>query len=318
MTCDFQNTSLSEIIKIAAGRDESRPSSKNIRAAKSELKRIYNNIQPYKNFPDFLNNINLSQFEKKFWELPKIPNTHDVFNCSPQPLEFKLWIDIHLHVFIAREDDGSNACHVNERNIEMWVRFANDLFHGMRIRIGFDPNKDVEFFDHSNTNNASVVQFEQDIKNGQTTSPDIDAILKLHELGRKFPKKMVAVCRRGRNDSLGQGYSSYANPAGPHGVPKLDDDVNNPHFQYNHVVLPEYDPFFVSIFAHEVGHYLGLHHVIDPDNNNHNFMRYGSHHVNGVSSNGIPILPQTITIHPGQEQRMLDVVAERAAFGLSI
>ncbi|TNE44626.1 MAG: hypothetical protein EP343_28620 [Deltaproteobacteria bacterium] len=134
-------------------------------------------------------------------------------------------------------DDGSRAASITPAQVKQWVDEANKVFAVAKITFQFDPSKD--FSQHKSTllnriNSASDPDWQQAVNEG-------------NKVALSHPGKMTVFFRYGRGSQPTGGGFSWTN--------------------YDFVVMPGFDKTFVcghqniTLFAHEVGHYLGLHHT---------------------------------------------------------
>jgi len=149
------------------------------------------------------------------------------------------WYEVRLHVVRMANDDGSNPTAVTLANAEEWIRVANLVFAPARLRVLLDPATDFE-----TRNNTRLNQLVE----GTGLKDDDDAINDANGIGDQFPNRIAVICRTSRplsappfgNCGPGCGFSGFPG---------------------KYVIMPAFDPNLAWLFAHELGHYLGLPHT---------------------------------------------------------
>lgn len=147
--------------------------------------------------------------------------------------------EVRLRVVRMANDDGTNQTNVTLANVEEWVRIANLVYAPARLRVLFDPTADFE-----TRNNTRLNQLVE----GTGIQEDTDAVNDANDIANAFPNLVAVICRTSRalssppfgNCGAGCGFSGYPG---------------------RFVLMPAFDPNLVTLFAHELGHYFGLHHT---------------------------------------------------------
>jgi hypothetical protein len=149
-----------------------------------------------------------------------------------QPLEVQPWITIPLQWMRMADDSGSRQTHLSAPQVQAWVDYANQVYSVANVRFTFDPL-------------SSFSTVRNTIVNTMTNS---SANLIANQLTRCFPGKMVIIDYWGSDPTwaTGGGFSSatcdYA------AMPGFYDTGGCEGQNF-------------TLFAHEVGHHLGLPHT---------------------------------------------------------
>jgi hypothetical protein len=140
------------------------------------------------------------------------------------------------------DDDGSRTANISPIQVNQWVVEANKVFESPGIHFMFQPSEDgPDWLDVQHTAMNDI--FEEN----QWDDTWISAKEFGNELAANHSKKMAVFFRHGPGPTpSGGGFSSTS---------------------YNFVVMPGFNETQVcgsqniGLFAHEVGHYFGLHHT---------------------------------------------------------
>lgn len=204
--------------------------------------------------------------------------------------------EVRLQAIRMANNDGSNEALVTPANVLEQVTAANQIWSPARIQIKFDP---MDFVTRRNT----ALNLLNPTQNSHVDNAfEIESAL---ALGDEFLDKIVVIYRKSKELIGGQ--------CGP-GCGFSSDGEYTGAGQYrgrksNYVVMPEFDSSFISILAHECGHYLGLTHTDLASQRN--MMAAGDHNGNLSGSN-----PTRITINQEQIDRMRCVLEQRRLLGL--
>lgn len=199
--------------------------------------------------------------------------------------------EVRLQAVRMANDDGSNEALVTPTNVLEQVMAANQILSPARISIKFDPMTDFE-----TRRNTLLNQFNPTANSHVDNTLEIESAL---ALGDEFLGKVVVIYRKSRVIAGGVcgpgcGFSSDAEYKGR---------------KNNYIVMPEFNSSFLSILAHECGHYFGLSHTDLASQRN--MMTYGDHNGNLSGIN-----PTRITINQEQIDKMRHVLEQRRLLGL--
>jgi len=156
------------------------------------------------------------------------------------------WYTLHVHaVRVTDSCLGERAAAIDPDQIRRWIAKANEVYGAAGVRFEFDPTPksgDWALLPSTEVNDLSA-ELPGDI--GWERGKSIG-----NELASHFPGKVLLLFRHGPGKiPTGGGFSSTA---------------------YNFVALPGYEVTTVCgvqnefLFAHEMGHYLGLNHTFRP------------------------------------------------------
>jgi len=176
---------------------------------------------------------------------PRAHGAADCFRATPDSLAADdCWYTLHIHaVRVTDCCSGVRAADISARQVAQWVEKANEAYQVARVRFEFDPTPQTGDWDavKSTEINQLVAALPGDPvwEQGKAAA---------NELARHYPGKVLVFFRRGPGATpTGGGFSSDA---------------------YDFVVMPEFDATTVcgiiqniQLFAHELGHYLGLNHT---------------------------------------------------------
>ena len=153
------------------------------------------------------------------------------------------WYTLHVHAVRVTDDcRGERAAAIDPDQVRRWIEKANEVYAAAGVRFEFDPTPksgDWALLPSTEVNDLSA-ELPGDIgwERGKSLG---------NELASHFPGKVLLLFRHGPGDTpTGGGFSSTT---------------------YNFVALPGYDVTTVCggqneyLFAHEMGHYLGLNHT---------------------------------------------------------
>jgi hypothetical protein len=145
------------------------------------------------------------------------------------------WMTVRVQAVRCADDDGRRLTPIEPAQVGRWVAEANRVYAAARIRFVFDPVRD--FTDLRDTRLNRLMP-------GASASAGWERGV---ALARRFPGKMTVLFRYGDGDGpTGNGYSS-----GDSGVVVLCGFESTAVCGHQNLAL----------FAHEVGHYLGLDHT---------------------------------------------------------
>jgi len=135
------------------------------------------------------------------------------------------------------------ATDISARQVERWIEKANEVYQAARVRFEFDPaprTGDWDVLNSTEINNLMAALPGDPVwEHGRAAA---------NEVASHYPDKVLVLFRRGPGATpTGGGFSSDT---------------------YNFIVMPEFDATTVCgtmqngfLFAHELGHYLGLDHT---------------------------------------------------------
>jgi len=145
---------------------------------------------------------------------------------------------VRVQAIRVADDDGGRVCRITPPEVRLWVEKANEIYAVAGIRFRFDPE------------GGDFSELRSTILNNITGTgdPSWDQERNLgDEVAARFPGKLVVLFRHGPgNNPTGGGFSAT---------------------DYSFVAMPGFQDTWVcghqnlTLFAHEVGHYLGLSHT---------------------------------------------------------
>ena len=153
------------------------------------------------------------------------------------------WYTLHIHaVKVTDSCAGQRAAAIEPDQVAMWVARANEVYAGAGLRFEFDPTPKTGDWALLNSTDVNDLTGELpgDVKweRGRAVGYDLAA---------RYPQKVLVLFRHGPDTGpTGGGFSGT---------------------RYNFAVLPGFSVTTacgaqnIDLFAHELGHYFGLHHT---------------------------------------------------------
>lgn len=145
---------------------------------------------------------------------------------------------VPVHAVRVADDDGRFIADVTTPEIKQWVDKANEIYSVAGIQLDFDPNDPADF----STLNRTLINRMMGDKDPAWASEKAEA----NAEANKYPGKMTVFFRYGAGPGVTGGFSW--------------EDLN-------FIAMPDFKNTWVNghqniqLFAHEVGHYLGLRHT---------------------------------------------------------
>ena len=152
-------------------------------------------------------------------------------------------LSMRVHAVFVSDDDDNRKTAITPAQVKAWADEANDVFTSAGIRLDFDPGPASADWQHLK---STLINSMSGVDHPQWTSQKAAA----NSIAAAAPAKVVTFFRWGPD-------------AGPTGGGFSWTD-------YNFIAMPGFNNTFVcgvqniGLFAHEVGHYLGLAHTFGP------------------------------------------------------
>ncbi len=189
-----------------------------------------------------------SSIDKKLTNHFLIPKTNNpvMFETTqnqegwPFPVDNVSTLSMRVHAIFLSDDDGGRATNITPEQVAIWVDTANKIYAKAKIQLEFDEGPDSEDLENLNNTSLNSMIGNSDPNWGEQSSEAAN-------ISHDYPNKLVVFFRWGSGQSPTGGGFSWTN--------------------LNFIVMPGFDDTWIcgeknkTLFAHEVGHYLGLPHT---------------------------------------------------------
>lgn len=153
------------------------------------------------------------------------------------------WLEARFHVVRMENNDGSNGTALTAAQAQQWFDTANRVFARARVRFAFDQAAGFETRRNTRLNEVWV---------DSGLDVDRDAVDDAKAISNEFRESIVVIARTSRTITPA--------PAGGCGPGQ-----GCSWWESNHIIMPSFDPNWLTGFSHELGHYLGLPHTFHLD-----------------------------------------------------
>jgi hypothetical protein len=163
---------------------------------------------------------------------------------------------LRIHAVKCSDADGTNAAQITAQQAHQWVAQANAIYSAAGIVFDFDPVADWEELKNTSINKLEAID-DNDPNALEKTQSKLAALV----YATQYLGKVVVFFRHGYHNSMipgptGAGFSSYENNFAA--LPGFTVTRTDMYYQDGTTQLNQQN---ISLFAHELGHYLGIPHV---------------------------------------------------------